>query len=126
MLKRLASRLTFTVSGGITKGIGFAGGGFLETGTGQVHAELPLRLADGAVGDFFHWKNPRLPLEIQVTVRSGARQRQHETIFENLIYQKPVGLDVAFAESFPIVVKRVVTILWRQRLSRREKIDDAP
>lgn len=57
-------------------------------------------------------------------MRVGADENQYEAIVEYLIYEQPVGLDVALAETLPVMMKRMIAVLWRKSFAMRELQND--
>ncbi len=51
----------------------------------------------------------------KIAVRAGAGQFKDENVLVNLVDEKPVGRDMAFAVIGPVVAERVVTICGRQK-----------
>ena len=53
----------------------------------------------------------------EVAVRTGTGQFEDEDVFVNLVDEKPVGRDVAFAVVHPVADERMVVVLGRKLLA---------
>lgn len=60
----------------------------------------------------------------KIAVRAGTGQFKDENVLVNLVDEKPVGCDMAFAVVGPVVAERMVVICGRQHLAVGEFADD--
>lgn len=60
----------------------------------------------------------------QITVGSGAGQRQHQNIILNAVDEQPVRLDMAFPVADPVTGQSVVAVFVGQRLTKRKMCDN--
>ena len=57
-------------------------------------------------------------------MRSCSCQGKDELFVEDAIDEEPVGGDMAFSESHPIIAQWMVFVVWRQRFASGEFPDD--
>ena len=76
----------------------------------------PARCAQGCPGVRFASE--------EVAMRAGAGQFENEDVFVDLVDEKPVGCDVAFAVVGPVADERMVAVLWRKLLSVGKLVND--
>lgn len=60
----------------------------------------------------------------KIAMRAGAGQFKDENIFVNLVDEKPVGRNMAFAVIGPVIAERVVVVCRRKGFASREFAND--
>ncbi len=58
--------------------------------------------------------------EIKIAMRASSDKRQHKPVFEYLIHEQPIRLNVTLSVAFPVVVESMVPILRWKRFATRK------